>query len=163
MPRADFYHLQRFRLEDALPRLLDRVLASGQRAVVLTESPERAEALTLSLWESAVVWLPHGNANDGHPERHPIWLTSDPTDCPNGATVLVLCDGMDAPPSLPYARTLDLFNGHDAAATQAARQRWKQRAEAGYDLYYWQQDDAGRWSEKAKRLATKEEPEAAKS
>jgi DNA polymerase IIIc chi subunit len=33
MARVDFYHLTRFPLLDALPKLLERTLAAGQRAV----------------------------------------------------------------------------------------------------------------------------------
>jgi DNA polymerase-3 subunit chi len=153
MPRSDFYHLLRFRLEDALPRLLDRVLRNDMRAVVVTGSDERAEDLTVSLWDHRDLWLPHGSAKDGFAADQPIWITSDPNDCPNGAQVVVLCDGMDSPLTETKDRTLDLFNGHDQQAVQAARQRWKNRLDSGHDLYYWQQDEAGRWTEKARRVA----------
>jgi DNA polymerase-3 subunit chi len=152
MPRSDFYHLLRFRLEDALPKLLDRVLRAGQRAMVLAPSAERVEDLTVSLWEHGSLWLPHGSVKDGFAADQPIWLTCDANDCPNQAQVLLLCDGMDSPLSATLGRTLDLFNGHDPQAVQAARERWKARLDQGYELYYWQQDEAGRWSEKARRI-----------
>lgn len=155
MPRSDFYHLLRFRLEDALPRLLDRVLASGQRAVVVAGSADRVEDLTLGLWDHRDLWIPHGSVRDGHAADQPIWITEDPSDCPNGASVLVLCDGMNSPLAQTMDRTLDLFNGHDTSAVQAARERWKERLDWGMTLYYWQQDEAGRWQEKAKRVGEK--------
>jgi DNA polymerase-3 subunit chi len=153
MPRSDFYHLLRFRLEDALPRLLDRVLRANQRAVVLASSPERVEDLTVSLWDHRDLWLPHGSVKDGFAADQPVWLTCEAEDCPNGAQVLVLCDGMDSPLSATLGRTLDLFNGHDPQAVQAARGRWKTRLNSGHELYYWQQDEGGRWAEKARRVS----------
>lgn len=150
MPRSDFYHLLRFRLEDALPRLLERVLAKQQRAVVVAGSQARVEDLALLLWEDRDLWLPHGSARDGYAKDQPIWLTDDPTDCPNNAEVLVLCDGMDSPLSGTLSRTLDLFNGHDDLAVEQARKRWKTRRDAGFSLHYWRQDEAGRWSEQAR-------------
>lgn len=156
MARIDFYHLQKFRLEDALPKLLDRVLKSGQRAVVVAGSDDRAEDLALLLWEDRDSWLPHGTRRDGHPDEQPVWLTDDPLDNANGATILVLCDGMDSPLAETLGRTLNLFNGLDESAVQDARDRWKRWGESGHELHYWQQDDSGRWSEKASRNVSQE-------
>lgn len=151
MPRVDFYHLQKFRLEDALPRLLERVLKAEKRAVVVAASQDRVEDLNVQLWSDRNGWLPHGSARDGHSADQPIWMTDDPEDNPNGAEVLVLCDGMDSPQVDFVERTLDLFDGRDDAAVQAARERWKARREAGHELHYWQQTDDGRWVEKARQ------------
>ena len=89
MTEIGFYHLQRTSLEKALPRLLEKVLASGRRAVVMAGSPERVEALNLALWvQDPNGFLPHGSAADGNAERQPVWLTAADEN-PNGATVLV--------------------------------------------------------------------------
>lgn len=151
MARIDFYHLQRFRLEDALPRLLDRVVKSGQRAMVLAGSEDRMEDLALLLWEDRNSWLPHGTRKDGFAADQPVWLTDDPADNANSAEILVLCDGMDSPLADSVSRTLDLFNGNDPVAVQAARERWKRHDDLGHALYYWQQDENGRWSEKVSK------------
>lgn len=72
MKRVDFYHLQRWPLEQALPPLLSKVLESGQRAVVLTASRERAEALSAVLWTwKPDSWLPHGTPSDGFDAEQP--------------------------------------------------------------------------------------------
>lgn len=156
MPRVDFYHLQLFRLEQALPRLLDRVLSSGQRAMVLAGSEDRVEDLALMLWEDKGSWLPHGTRRDGRPTEQPVWLTDDPQDNANGAGVLVLCDGMDSPLADSLPRTLDLFNGRDEAALEAARGRWRRHDVSGHALYYWQQEESGRWAEKMSKNITRE-------
>ena len=149
MPRYDFYHLQKWPLEQALPKLLDKVLQSGHRAVLMAGSAERVEALTVHLWGfDREGWLPHGSARDGHAEEQPIYLTADDEN-PNGATILVLTDGTDAASKDTYARCLDLFDGHDEAAVQAARTRWKAALDKGWELHYWQQTDHGGWQEKA--------------
>jgi DNA polymerase-3 subunit chi len=153
MARADFYHLLRSRLEDALPRLLERALAAERRVLVVAGSAERVEDLTLHLWSDRNRWLPHGSARDGHAADQPVWLTDDPSDNANGATFLFLCDGMDSPLAGAMERTFDLFNGHDPAAVEAARRRWTARLGDGLDLHYWQQGDDGRWVEKARRVA----------
>src|SRR5271170_2154640 len=122
--RVDFYHLQNWPMEKALPPLLERVLQSGQRAVVLAASQERVEALASLLWTfRADSWLPHGTRKDGTPEDQPIWLT-DQDENPNGARLLVLTEGM-ASRQTDIDRCLDIFDGTNPEALTAARTRWK--------------------------------------
>ena len=60
----------------------------------------------------------------------PIWLDR-PDENPNGATMLVLVDGVEAGDLSSFARCADLFDGNDAAAVEAARERWRRAREAG--------------------------------
>ncbi len=145
MSEIAFYHLTRGTLEQTLPRLLEKVLESGLRAVVRCPSPERLEALDRALWTWAPdSFLPHGSAADGFADRQPIWLTTG-EDRPNGAEVLVLVE--DAPEGglEAYARVLVPFDGRDPVAVERARARWRAWRAAGHRLVYWQQDEAGRW------------------
>lgn len=145
MTEISFYHLQRRSLEETLPRLLERVLASNQRAVVLAESDERVEALNSYLWTySSDSFLPHGSARDGFSADQPIFLTSNEEN-PNDATILVLADEILPSYVGAFARCLDLFNGNDPAAVQNARDRWRLYKSQGHTVTYWRQDDAGRW------------------
>lgn len=145
--RVDFYHLETSPVERALPQLLERVLASGQRAVVMAASDERIEALANLLWTyDPGTWLPHGTMKDGFAAEQPIWLTTAEEN-PNGAKMLVLTDGMASERLADYDRCLDLFDGNNAEATAAARTRWSQAKAAGHELHYWQQSEAG-WKEK---------------
>ncbi|WP_374443582.1 DNA polymerase III subunit chi [Stella sp.] len=145
MTEIGFYHLTRTPLERALPRLLEKVAGSGRRAVVLTGSEERAEALNALLWTyDPGSFLPHGTARDGNPGEQPIWLTPQDEN-PNGATVLVLVDGMVSARLDAYERCLDLFDGNDPDAVAAARERWREAKQAGHALTYWQQTDQGGW------------------
>ncbi len=145
MTEVGFYHLTRTPLERALPRLLEKVAGSARRAVVLTGSRERAEALNALLWTyDPGSFLPHGTARDGNPGEQPIWLTPQDEN-PNGATVLVLVDGMVSEQLATYERCLDLFDGNDPEAVAAARDRWRTAKQAGHTLTYWQQTDQGGW------------------
>ena len=150
MTQIGFYHLTRLPLEQALPKLLEKALAAGLRVVVLAGSAERVAFLDDRLWTySDESWLPHGSARDGDPESQPVWLT-DHDENPNGATVLVACDGAKPADVGEYARCLDLFDGNDAEAVTAARGRWKQWKAEGHQLVYYQQTERGGWEEKAR-------------
>ncbi|TAN62326.1 MAG: DNA polymerase III subunit chi [Magnetospirillum sp.] len=150
MTQIGFYHLTRSPLEQALPKLLDKALGAGYRAVVLAGSPERVEALNDRLWTyEPDSWLPHGSARDGDAAAQPIWLT-DTDENPNGATILVMCDGARSGSVAGFARCLDLFDGNDDEAVQAARDRWKLWKAEGHQLVYYQQGESGGWEEKAR-------------
>lgn len=149
MTAIAFYHLQRSPLETALPRLLEKTLAAGKRAVVMTGSAERAAALNVLLWTyHQDSWLPHGDATDGDAEEQPVWLTTHDEN-PNGASFLFLTDGARSARLGEYERCFELFDGNDATALEAARERWRAYADAGHDLAYWQQTDAGGWEERS--------------
>ncbi|MEX2642264.1 MAG: DNA polymerase III subunit chi [Acetobacterales bacterium] len=148
-PEVGFYHLTSTPLERALPKLLEKVLEQGGRAVVLASSEDRVEALNAALWTyDDRAWLPHGSVRDGHADRQPVWL-SDRDENPNGATFLFLTDGAQSERVADYARAFELFDGRDPAAVEAARDRWRAYKEAGFTLTYWQQTDGGGWERKA--------------
>jgi DNA polymerase-3 subunit chi len=137
-----FYHLTRTGPDLALPALLGRTLQAGQRAVVLCGDAARVAALDAALWACTDPdWLPHGTEADGNADLQPIWLTHR-EEAPNGARYLFLLDGRNASPD-PYDRVFDLFDGGDAQAVAAARDRWRQAKAAGHALTYWQQTAKG--------------------
>ena len=142
-----FYHLTRTPLEQALPKLLGRVLSSGGRAMVLVGSRERLDALDAALWTCGDPdWLPHGTPLTGHAELQPIWLTTEDAPeagAPNDARFLFLLDGASSGRLDRFDRVFDLFDGGDEVAVQAARARWRAAKEAGHGLTYWQQGPRG--------------------
>ena len=150
MAEIGFYHLLTTPLERALPRLLERARAQGYRIVVRAGSSERVEHLNTLLWTwDEASFLAHGSARDGNPASQPIWL-SDGQDNPNGATMLVLLDGVEAEAEdvSSFVRCADFFDGNDDAAVASARERWRRAAASGHTLTYWQQTAAG-WEKKA--------------
>lgn len=151
-----FYHLTRTPLDQALPRLLGRVLAQEGRALVLCAGPERLAVLDDALWTCAEPdWLPHGAPRHagplGDPALQPIWLTTEdagPEGAPNRARFLFLVDGAESARLDAFDRVFDLFDGNDEAAVAAARRRWSAARAAGHALSYWQQGPRG-WERKA--------------
>jgi DNA polymerase III subunit chi len=148
MAEIGFYHLQATPLERALPKLLERACAQGHRVVVRTGSAARAEHLDAVLWRyDEASFLPHGADREGNPTEQPIWLTHRDEN-PNGASMLVLVDGVEAADWSGFARGADLFDGSDAAAVELARARWRNARAAGHLLTYWRQTASG-WERKA--------------
>ena len=145
MTEISFYHLTARPLEWALPRLLEKVLASGKRAVVVAGSEARMDALNAQLWTfDAASFLPHGSAKDGMAELQPIWLTVREEN-PNGANFLVLTEGVAVERLEEFERCLDIFDGNDAEQLAQARTRWTKAKSAGHAVTYWKQTAAGGW------------------
>jgi DNA polymerase-3 subunit chi len=143
MTEIRFYHLTRKTLEQVLPEMLEMTLGRGMRAVVLTGSPEQAEALTQHLWTyNPNSFLPHGNEKDGNADLQPVWLTAE-DERPNSAEFLFLTDGATSARLDEYTRVCDIFDGNDAQALAAARRRWGAARKDGHTLSYWQQTDKG--------------------
>ena len=149
MTEISFYHLLHTPLERALPKLIEKVLESGARAVVRTGSTERAEALNGALWTyDQDSFIPHGTARDGNAALQPVWITADEEN-PNGADILVLTDGAESADIGSYRRCLEMFDGRDDAAVADARRRWSAYKDAAHYLAYWQQTEGGGWEKKA--------------
>jgi len=162
MTEIGFYHLTRTAAEAALPQLLGRTLAAGERAVVLCRTEARLAALDEALWACAQPdWLPHGTARDGDADLQPIWLTTmgqagmdqagmdqaGADEAPNGARFLFLVEGAETVRLTAFVRVFDLFDGNDADAVAAARARWSAAQAAGHTLTYWQQGERN-WERK---------------
>ena len=145
MSEIGFYHLTRSTLAQALPQLLARTLAAGQRAVVLGPDAAMLEKLSTALWAQSV-WLPHGTAAEGDADLQPIWLTTE-ADPLNGGRFLFLVEGTVTDRLAMFDRVFDLFDGNDPALAARARARWAQAKAAGHTLTYWQQTESS-WQKK---------------
>ena len=154
MTEVGFYHLTRSTLEHALPRLLEKAYAAGNRLLVRASDAEWLELLNRTLWTyGKESFLPHGTKADGFADQQPIYLTVG-TENPNAATILVLVDGADAPDLASFARCLELFDGGDPDAVERARRRWREALEQGHNTVYWQETERGGWTNAAERAAT---------
>jgi DNA polymerase-3 subunit chi len=145
MTEIGFYHLTRSTLIQALPQLLGRTLAAGQRALVLGRNATSLDAISAALWAQPA-WLPHGTAVDGDPDLQPIWLSTD-AEPSNAARYLFLVEGAETDRVSDYDRVFDLFDGNNSEAVAAARVRWKAAKDAGHGLAYWQQTESS-WQKK---------------
>lgn len=145
-----FYHLQRQPLDKVLPQLLEKSIERGWRVVVQASSDERIDALDAHLWTYRDdAFLAHGTYRESEPAMQPVLLTVN-GDNPNGANVRFLIDGAPVPDdAASYQRIVLMFDGEDDEAVAAARTRWSEAKENGFDATYWQADEQGRWQKKA--------------
>jgi DNA polymerase-3 subunit chi len=141
-----FHHLERRRVDEALPRILERALEEGRRVLVRASSEEMAAAINERLWTyDDAGFLPHGAASDGDPATQPIFLTSE-AENPNGATMLVRLSGVEAAQGdEAFDLALLLFDGRDESALARARAEWRRLKDEGRAISYWRESDEGGW------------------
>ena len=142
--RIDFYHLAATPLERVLPSICERLLAGGERLLIVT-APEQIAPLDRGLWSHLPEsFLPHGVAGTDRDGAQPILLASEVTPT-NGARNVALADGLWRDEALAFDRAFYFF---DSATIDDARTSWralKDREDA--ERHYWKQDDNGRWVE----------------
>ena len=149
MTEVYFYHLQNQPLEQVLPQLLEKCLERGWRCVVQAQSDERVIALDQNLW----TWrddsfLPHGTDKEANAAEQPVLITTSDGNA-NAAKVRFFVEGARSENLDGYERAIHLFDGNDPDSVDAAREQWKTAQSAGHTVTYWQQDEAGRWQQKA--------------
>jgi DNA polymerase III subunit chi len=143
-----FHHLERRRVDQALPRLLERALEEGRRVVVRASSDEMVAALNERLWAyDDASFLAHGAAGDGDPMTQPIFLTSG-RENPNAATMLVRLSGVEAGGAdEEFDFVVLIFEGRDEAALAHARGEWRRLKDEGRPISYWRETDEGGWEQ----------------
>lgn len=139
--RVDFYHLTALPLDRVLPRIAERLVADGERLLVVADDAALLERIDALLWTYAAdSFLPHGTAGAGQP----ILLSGDCAPA-NAARNVALIDGRWRDEALAFDRAFHLF---DAGMVAAARTAW--RGLSGRDdieRRYWKQDEGGRWEQ----------------
>ncbi|MGA7714221.1 MAG: DNA polymerase III subunit chi [Rhizomicrobium sp.] len=145
-----FYHLERRSLDDVLPGLIEKTMERGWRALIRTDSAERADAIDTLLWTyDDQSFLPHAQSGDGDPARQPVLVTVEEGN-PNAANVLFLVGGAgppawDSPAAKNLTRIVVMFDGRDPSAVETARAAWKGAKAAGHDVTYWKENPTGKW------------------
>ncbi len=144
-----FYHLQRQTLDEALPKLMERVQGAGLKAVVKVANDDVCTALDKALWSYREdSFLPHDKAGCDHPEDQIVYLTTGDEN-PNGSTCLVLVDAVESSDYAGYDRLMYMFDGRNADVVTKAREDWKTFKDGGFEMSYWQQTEQGGWEKKA--------------
>lgn len=145
--QVDFYHLTRQPLDRVLPQIAAKVLAAGNRLLIVVANDDERARLDRHLWSYAPdSFLPHGCVGGGTDAGQPILLAPD-IDAANGARHIALADGIWRPDALDFDRAFHLF---DAERIADARAAWKLLVgREGVEPRYWKQNEAGRWEQDA--------------
>ena len=146
--KVDFWLLSRDPAERVVAMIAEKVLAGGERALVVSENDAQHVAIGEALGDAPQAFLAHGASGGEHDARQPI-LLSDTCEAANSASACILADGRWRPETLEsgnFDRVFLLF-GEDGR--EAARTAWREvSAKDGLDRSFFEQRD-GRWEKVA--------------
>ena len=136
---VDFYHLTSTPLERVLPSICEKVLAQGERMLVVAE-PGLLARLDEQLWTySKDSFLPHGREGG---ERQPILLSETVETGEGAAANVALADGEWREEALGFSRAFYLF---DTGHIDSARGAWRAlKGREDVESRYWKQVE-GKW------------------
>lgn len=142
--RVDFYHLTAMPLDKVLPAICEKLLAGGERLLIVAAS-EQVAALDRLLWAYAPeTFLPHAATAGPRDADQPILIAADFTAA-NGARNVALADGLWRDEALGFDRAFLFFDG---AMVDGARAAWRAlKDQPDTERHYWKQDERGRWGE----------------
>ena len=141
--QVDFYHLSATPIDRVLPRIAERVLADGERLLVVEADEGRRDALDRALWTYAPdSFLPHGLAGVGDEAAQPVLIAPDPAPA-NAARNVLLAGGRWRDEALAFDRAFLFFDDERVAEARAA---WRDLS-AREDVVraFWRQKEAGGW------------------
>lgn len=149
MPDIRFYHLESEDIATALPKLMERVVAAGLRAVIKVKDKDQSQQIDELLWSyKPDSFLAHDVEGCNSPADQPIYITTTDMDHPNQADCLVLLDADNWSDFGGFQRILYMFDGRSDQIVEAARGDWKRFRDLGLDMSYWQQNPGGGWAQK---------------
>ena len=137
--KVDFYHLARSPLERVLPSICEKLLAGGERLLVVGNE-DQIRRLDEQLWTYAAdSFLPHGREPA---DSQPVLLSTEPAAA-NGAANIALVDGRWRDEALGFDRAFYFFDNDGLDGARAAWRGLKDRP--GVEPRYWKQDEPGKW------------------
>ena len=145
--QVDFYHLTATPLDRALPGIAQRVIAGGDRLLIVSDDEGQRMAIDRLLWTySADSFLAHARVGEGDDTAQPV-LISATVEPANAARHIAIIDGRWRDEALSFDRAFHFFDGE---SIEAARTAWKGLASRDeLTRNYWKQDENGKWAKAA--------------
>ena len=144
--KVDFYQLTAQPLDRVLPQIAEKVIASGERLLIVAGGEEQRRHLDLLLWSYAPdSFLPHAQLGGEDDTAQPILIAPD-VNAANRARHVALVDGTWRDDALDFDRAFHFF---DEATIDAARAAWRTlKDREGVTRNFWRQD-GGKWAKVA--------------
>lgn len=144
--KLGFYLVADIPLEQAVAQIAAKILASGERLLLVAEDSDLRARLDKALWSHQPQdFLAHGEAGGRHDARQPI-LISAQCETANGAKFIAFADGKWRDDAQAFERAFLFF---DEAGRDAARTTWKALEDRdGLEREFFAQEN-GSWTKKA--------------
>ncbi len=143
-----FYHLNRKPLYETVAILTERAVMGDKKAVIVASDKSLFPKISDALWMTKPdSFLPHATKGDENSSA-PILITDEFENTHSAQTCFILPEATWGD-CTRFDLVCHIFEGQNESQVQAARGFWKQLKDQAHNLTYWQQDDAGKWTQKA--------------
>lgn len=150
---AVFYHLIRGGLDETVMTTVTRALGAGWRVMIRAPDDGVLRHLDAKLWLGPEEgFLAHGLQGGAHDAEQPVLLGKGAISNAARGLMLLSSAGAAREEVAGLERIWVLFDGSDAQAVAAARQRWTEFTGWGLAAQYWS-DETGPWVKKTERAA----------
>lgn len=145
MERVGFYLAVDTPVERLLPQIARKVLGDGDRLLVVAADAGLRQRIGEALWDDYPEdFLAHGEAGEGHADRHPI-LLSESCEAANGARLVALADGQWRDEAEAFDRALLFFDEAGRGAARGVWSRFDGREEIVREFH---EHDGSRWQKR---------------
>ena len=152
--RFDFYDLKAESTDSALLDLLERIIASKKKTIIVLKDESETERVNDWLWQyDEESFIPHGSKKDGNEKMQTIYLAdaeefkNNKRISPNSASFIIYMSVLisDIPDKNLYERCFVIFGNRNRMELENARILWKAAKESGGEMHLWRND--GKWRE----------------
>ncbi len=146
MTEANIYQLSKLSWIKGLAKLLENIIAKGNKVLISCESEDFMSKLDDALWTyEQLSFLPHATCNDSQQEKQPILLSTSEINA-NNATVLILAERFIPKILNDFEKIVIIYEKNDSAyeefVTQKAIPYFKIK-KVTYTVF--KQNDNGTW------------------
>jgi DNA polymerase IIIc chi subunit len=126
-------------VDEVLPALLERIVAAGQKVLLVAAGPEAAQRVDERLWNGAESFFVHARLGEGVAERQPVLVGAVDDDglaAESGRLLAVLPGAEEVLAGWPGESVLYIFHG---GMVERARAQWKSLKVTGCAVRYYKQ------------------------
>lgn len=149
MTEIRFYHLRKQTPLQALVSLVERAMQKKEPILIHAQNKQDMDAINTHLWTyQPESFLPHDTEDNPNAETQLVLISSS-NDNKNKATMMFQMHDGEMNPPASVTLCCKIFDGGNETQLTAARAEWKRLKDLGHTLTYWQQDEQGKWEQKA--------------
>ena len=148
MSEVFFYHLTQTRLEDALPKILERALSADWSVELRIGIKAEEESISDAIWKGPdECFLPHCSEDNDKLHDYPIVLSKSPLSEVRDCLIVIDQAELQENEVEKFKRVCLLFDSKNEIELTNARETWKSLSDAGLKTSYWAEDN-GKWTKK---------------
>lgn len=145
MTEANIYRLSKTLWGKAFPKLLENIIAKGNKIHILCQDQQILESLDDLLWTyEQLSFLPHATIQDQRPNDQPIILSTNTTTL-NKANIVAIAGNILPDNISSFEKIIYMYEANDMVANDFLKDKLSHLEKSGIKINYFTQSAAGNW------------------